>query len=557
NKEFIIKAKPSGEVHDIKKSGVANENINPEYLEWTIDVNTKLENLTNATVEDIIPEGLELDFDSIEVYELTVGYEGKLTEGNKIDNIGITKTGSGFKVDLGETDKAYRIKYKTDITEFKREFTNNAVLKDNGKDKAKDKYTITGLERGSLIEKNGWINNQNKDQIIWQVDVNKSESSLKNVTVKDDIPAGLTVESIKVWKLNKLGNNWGYGEWVGEYAEFPVDLGDIDGAYRFQVTTDIDYSSIEEYRKELVFDNEAVLEVGGEQEDQDEATVTVERESLLEKGGWESTKYGDSKISWKIHVNKAKHPIKNAVITDSIGAGLELIEDSIKVYDSNNQLVDIEGKLEITTDGFKVHLGNINSEYRIEYDTKITENLPEGQEGYKNKVDLDGDGLEGVGVEDTTKEPSIKPSVSNKYEKIRGDNKEIDDITYDGLNYTEKTMSWKLKVDAIKEEITELKITDSFAPEKSMKFIADSLRVVIGEDILVENTDYTLEDNGVDGFELEFIGEHKPLERVKYEIYFKTSFDPNEVLAAGGELNPGSEYKNTVTFTGKTKDVEG
>src|SRR5699024_8074140 len=133
----------------------------------------------------------------------------------------------------------------------------------------------------------------------------------------------------------------------------------------------------------------------------------------------------------------------------------------------------------------------------------------------------------------------------------------IDDITYDGLNYTEKTMSWKLKVDAIKEEITELKITDSFAPEKSMKFIADSLRVVIGEDILVENTDYTLEDNGVDGFELEFIGEHKPLERVKYEIYFKTSFDPNEVLAAGGELNPGSEYKNTVTFTGKTKDVEG
>src|SRR5699024_10893114 len=60
--------------------------------------------------------------------------------------------------------------------------------------------------------------------------------------------------------------------------------------------------------------------------------------------------------------------------------------------------------------------------------------------------------------------------------------------------------------------------------------------------------------NGVDGFELEFNG---PLERTKYEIYFKTSFDPNDVLADGGELNPGSEYKNTVTYTGKTKDVEG
>src|SRR5699024_8645244 len=132
-----------------------------------------------------------------------------------------------------------------------------------------------------------------------------------------------------------------------------------------------------------------------------------------------------------------------------------------------------------------------------------------------------------------------------------------DDISYDGLNYTEKTMSWKLTVDAIKEEITELKITDSFELEKPMKFIADSLRVLVGEDILVENIDYTLIDKGVDGFELEFIGEHKPLERAKYEIYFKTSFDRNEVLDAGGELNPGSEYKNTVTYTGKTKDVEG
>src|SRR5699024_7518951 len=36
NKEFIIKAKPGGEVHDIKKFGAANGNINPEYLNWTI-----------------------------------------------------------------------------------------------------------------------------------------------------------------------------------------------------------------------------------------------------------------------------------------------------------------------------------------------------------------------------------------------------------------------------------------------------------------------------------------------------------------------------------------
>jgi len=557
NKEFIIKAKPSGEVHDIKKFGAANENINPEYLNWTIDVNTKLESLVNATVEDIIPEGLELDFASIEVYELKVGYEGKLTEGNKIDNLEITAIDSGFQVNLGKTDKAYRIKYKTNITEFKSEFTNDAVLKDNGEDKAKDKYTITGLERGSLIEKNGWNSDQNKDQIIWQIDVNKSESNLKNVKVLDEIPSGLDIEEIRVWKLRKSGNDWEYdGDIEGDFTGFPIDLGNIEGAHRIQVITNIDYGHFEEYTKELVFDNVAVLEVDGEQEDQDDARVTVERESLLEKGGWESTDYGDSKISWKIHVNKAKHPIKNAVITDTIGAGLKLIEETVKVYDSNNELVDIEDKLEITANGFTIHLGDIDSEYRIEYDTKITENLPTGQEGYKNKVDLDGEGLdgEGVGEDDVTKEPTIKPDKFNEYKKENEYWKEIEgDIIYDGLNYTEKTMSWKLTVDAIKEEITELKITDTFTPEKSMEFIADSLRVLKGGEV-VPSDQYKLTDNGVNGFELEFNG---PLERAKYEIYFKTSFDPNDVLAADGELNPGSEYKNTVTFTGKTKDVEG
>src|SRR5699024_8587293 len=65
---------------------------------------------------------------------------------------------------------------------------------------------------------------------------------------------------------------------------------------------------------------------------------------------------------------------------------------------------------------------------------------------------------------------------------------------------------------------------------------------------------YELTPNGVDGFELEFNG---PLERAKYEIYFKTSFAPNEVLDAEGVLNTSNEYKNTVTYTGKTKDVEG
>src|SRR5699024_12027285 len=115
----------------------------------------------------------------------------------------------------------------------------------------------------------------------WSSDVCSSdlESSLKNVKVLDEIQEGLTVDSIRVWELNKAGNDWGYGkELEGDFKTFPVDLGDIDGAYRIEVITDIDYDSFEEHTKELDFLNEAKLEVDGKEVDKDDATVKVERE---------------------------------------------------------------------------------------------------------------------------------------------------------------------------------------------------------------------------------------------------------------------------------------
>src|SRR5699024_6210870 len=117
----------------------------------------------------------------------------------------------------------------------------------------------------------------------WHIDVNKSESSLKNVQILDKLPEGLDIEEIRVWKLSKSGNDWEYdGDIEGDFTGFPIDLGNIEDAHRIQVITNIDYSYFEEYTKELNFKNEAVLEVNGKAEDQDDAEVIVKRESLLE-----------------------------------------------------------------------------------------------------------------------------------------------------------------------------------------------------------------------------------------------------------------------------------
>lgn len=122
-------------------------------------------------------------------------------------------------------------------------------------------------------------------------------------------------------------------------------------------------------------------------------------------------------------------------------------------------------------------------------------------------------------------------------------------------------MSWRISVNAIKEEVTELTITDSFLPDKTMKLIPDTLRVVVGSgsgtSILTQGTDYVLTDNGVGGFAIEFIGNHKPLNRALYRVYFKTTFDVNEVLAGVGSLNSGLKYINKANFKGKTTDHLG
>ncbi len=112
-------------------------------------------------------------------------------------------------------------------------------------------------------------------------------------------------------------------------------------------------------------------------------------------------------------------------------------------------------------------------------------------------------------------------------------------------------MSWVITVDAKKELITELTITDTFEPVGSMVFMSESLKVLKNGKLLDSNN-YTLTDNKAGGFVLNFIGS---LDRAKYEIYYKTSFDPDTIKDAKGTINTGTKYINKAKFTGKVKPI--
>ena len=61
-----------------------------------------------------------------------------------------------------------------------------------------------------MINKKGLADNGGKDSefIDWQIDVNLAEAKLNQATVHDNLPEGLSIESIEVFKPSSNGNNW-------------------------------------------------------------------------------------------------------------------------------------------------------------------------------------------------------------------------------------------------------------------------------------------------------------------------------------------------------------
>src|SRR5699024_9114090 len=140
---------------------------------------------------------------------------------------------------------------------------------------------------------------------------------------------------------------------------------------------------------------------------------------------------------------------------------------------------------------------------------------------------------------------------------------------FKGIDYSEKTMDWKITVDPRREAITELTIEDTF-PVNGMILLPESVIVKIGDAELVKGTDYTLvpntegEDTGYNkGFTINFINisEDSPLNEL-LTVDFKTSYDPQlevEGNTIDDHIGDPNLYINQAGFTGKTEsghDIE-
>ncbi|MFC3900981.1 Cna B-type domain-containing protein [Aliicoccus persicus] len=553
-KDLTVVVKPGEVETSLDKEGHPDSDKNAKEITWSVDItNGSGEALVNGLLKDVLPEGVGEPRDFI-VKELTFDFEGNKVVGEEVSFNEPAVNGNEFEMTFDNVPArgGYRVEYTTTIEDYTiNQFTNDATFTYDGGELETNTTVYTG-ERSNPIQKSGNYN-WNTGQIDWTIVVNENGMAIDNAIVHDKLPEELTLVDGSI----KITKNWQEVEDI-DAAGFPIELGEVsaDEVYRIYFSTDIDWAKVNdgEYIQNNKFVNETELTDGDNPIGEDDAEVNFWRESLLSKSGSPGDYNYDNKVlSWTLDVNKAKHPISNAVITDILPAGLDIQESDIVIKNEAGEEVIAENiSITVLDDGrteVKIELGDIGTEtLQITYETEVEDFKVDD---FKNEASLDGDGI----GEDTPKDDATVNPPGNSFKK-----------DFKGIDYNEKTMDWTITVDPRREAITELEIKDTF-PNNGMILLPDSVVVKVGDTELTKGTDYILEPNtaGEDtgynkgynkGFTIILINidEDSPLNE-QLTVDFKTSYDPQlevEGNTADDHIGDPTLYTNHADFTGKT-----
>src|SRR5699024_9271268 len=131
-KELVVNANKQLNTETVNNSW-KNASYNPDTKEitWTIIANYRENAFEDFTITDTPQGNQKLVEDSIEVTELQVNADGSYVDKTSAENADISIDGNGFNVNLGKTNKAYKVVYKTSLVgldDLAKEYTNEAQV---------------------------------------------------------------------------------------------------------------------------------------------------------------------------------------------------------------------------------------------------------------------------------------------------------------------------------------------------------------------------------------------------------------------------------------------
>ena len=195
-----------------KESSWKNGSYDPTTKEitWEIITNYRNNSIADLNITDAPQGNQKIVLDSVKVHELTIDGNGNHRPGDDVTaNVDVFyNEDNTISVDIGETEKAYYIEYKTSLeglSDIQSEYVNEAEVLD-GTEKLADLDAKVGIAKSDTYgEKSGY---QEGKQVHWSVNVNLGQQKISDLKLEDTISENqdYLVDSIKVYQATVDGN---------------------------------------------------------------------------------------------------------------------------------------------------------------------------------------------------------------------------------------------------------------------------------------------------------------------------------------------------------------
>ncbi|SEU10908.1 LPXTG-motif cell wall anchor domain-containing protein [Paenibacillus sp. NFR01] len=368
-----------------KPSGSNKDGYNAQQIDWTVDVNKKLENIESAVVKDTLPTGLTFaDPLGVKVYKLNEKLDGSVTEGALVAASEYTADASGGVLTVAfnnSISEAYRVAFSTPITDrSKSSFTNNASF--DGKELASPATTsaTVNVTRGARLAKNAVSTSGAEGTVNWEINFNYGEDtlSLADAYVSDLFSDNsvLLEDSVEVYPVSfasstsgTLGAKLTDGYTVSALTAtgqkgFKLSFDDgISKAYKIKYKT----KAVNRVTADLSVANTVTSSTYSSSK-----TATINQVVLNKTRG--NVDYAAHTVAWSVYMNGDRYEMENVKLDDTFtNEGLKLQTGTLTIKRNDGTPLVKNTHYTVTETVYKgftlTFLQPVNEPYTITYTT--------------------------------------------------------------------------------------------------------------------------------------------------------------------------------------------
>lgn len=518
----------------IDKKGVS-AGFNSKDINWTVDVNKKLDSVRNAVVTDPIPAGLSVPV-TVAVYELGVHLDGTVVQGALVDSNQYTVDISGQNLVVRFTEspitKAYRVQFTTAITDSNKEtFVNTATFAGSNKEAVTASATVK-VQQGSDLDKEQDGYSPVTQVVSWSIKYNYKEKTIAQplAFLKDlfNDTQELVAGSLHVYKvtLSSSGTETLGSELPASEYTVTAETGTGTKGFKLQFNNQISSAYKITYQTKTtdrVLNNVIIkntVESGSGYSDS--ASRPVEQGVIYKYPG--PPDYKARTEAWSLVINRDSYLMNNVVILDTFpNKGMRFIPSSFVIKKGTVPLTPADYTLDSSIDpgdGFLVRLTNpISEPLTITYKTDFNLDWisPLGTTIFTNLAKIDW--LDKTEVQQSkTAQAKFDPRDEVKNNGFK----------YGAYNATSKEITWTVGVNYNSKATEMASVQDTL--ESNQKLVDGSLAVykmIIAVDgsasqgEAIDKSKYTYTVDGQNRLIIRF----DPSFQDAYQIVFKTSLN--------------------------------